>query len=65
MPRAGGGGRTWWGLRALVARGAANAGRKIQSVLRLCWSGDCRGGNKVDVLPAFMGLLVGGGSKGW
>ena len=34
-------------------------GRKILSVFGLCWSGHCRGGDKVDVLPAFMGLLVG------
>ena len=33
-------------------------------MFRLYWSVDCRGGDKVDVLPALMGLLVGGGSKG-
>ena len=47
-----------------MARGAANRGRKILSVFRLCWSGHCRGGDEVDVLPAFMGLLVCCGSKG-
>ena len=51
------------GLGALVAWGAANRGREILSKFWMRRSGDCRSGDKVDVLPALVRLLVCGGSE--
>ena len=63
LSSAGRGGGTWWGLGALVARGAANRGREVLSKFRVRRSGDCGSGDKVDVLPALVRLLVCCGSK--
>ena len=58
------GSRAWWGLGALAAWGAANGGRKVERLFLVCWKGDGRGGDEVDVLPTFVGLFVGGSSRG-